>query len=38
MVNNKPLYINGKSNHLYTVIKELPRMINKRVSEQSGII
>ena len=29
MVNNQPLYINGKSNHPYTVIKELPRMIKK---------
>ena len=32
-VNNKPLYINAKSNHLNTIIKELPKMINKRLSE-----
>ena len=35
MVNNKPLYINAKSNHSYTIIKELPKMINKRLSELS---
>ena len=32
-VNNKPLYINSKSNHHYTIIKELPKVINKRLSE-----
>ena len=32
-VNNKPLYINAKSNHPYTIIKELPETINKRLSE-----
>ena len=35
-VNNKPLYINAKSNDPLTVIKELPKMINKRLSELSG--
>ena len=34
-VNNKPLYINAKSNHLNTITKELPEMINKRLSELS---
>ena len=34
-VNNKPLYINAKSNHPLTIIKELPKMINKRLSELS---
>ena len=34
-VNNKPLYINAKSNHSDTTIKELPKMINKRLSELS---
>ena len=32
-VNNKLLYINAKSNHPYTIIKELPKIINKRLSE-----
>ena len=31
-INNKPLYINAKSNHPHTIIKELPKMINKRLS------
>ena len=35
MVNNKPLYINVKSNHHHTIIKELPKIINKRFSELS---
>ena len=30
-VNNKPLYRNAKSNHPLTIIKELPKMINKRL-------
>ena len=34
-VNNKPLYINAKSNHPHTIIKELPKMINKRLSQLS---
>ena len=32
---NKLLYINVKSNHPYTIIKELPKMINKRLSDLS---
>ena len=32
-VNNKPLYINAKSNHPNTIIKKLPKMINKRLLE-----
>ena len=31
--NNVPLYINVKSNHLLKIIKDLPKMINKRLSE-----
>ena len=34
-VNNKPLHINAKSNHTHTIIKELPKMINKRLSALS---
>ena len=34
-VNNKPSYVNAKSNHPHTIIKELPKMINKRLSELS---
>ena len=34
-VSNKPLYINAKSNHPHAIIKELPKMINKRLSELS---
>ena len=34
-VNNKPLYINVKSNHPHTIITELSKMINKRSSELS---
>ena len=34
-VNNKPLYITAKSNHPHTIIKELPKIINKRLSELS---
>ena len=30
--NSKPLYINSKSNHPSTIIKELPKMINQRLS------
>ena len=33
--NNKPLYINTNSNHPTTIIKQLPKMINKRISELS---
>ena len=34
-VNNKPSYVNAKSNHPHTIIKELPKLINKRLSELS---
>ena len=30
---NVPLYINAKSNHPSTITKDLPKMINKRLSE-----
>ena len=33
--NNVPLYINVKSNHPSTIMKDLPKMINKRLSELS---
>ena len=33
--NNKPLYINTKSNHPPSVVKELPSMINQRLSDLS---
>ena len=33
---NVPLYINIKSNHPSTIINDLPKMINKRLSELSG--
>ena len=33
--NNVPLYINIKSNHPWTMIKDLPKMINKRLLELS---
>ena len=33
--NNSPDYINAGSNHPSTIIKELPRMINKRISDLS---
>ena len=33
--NSKPLYINSKSNHPTNIIKELPRMINQRLSSLS---
>ena len=32
---NVTLYINVKSNHSSTIIKDLPKMINKRLSELS---
>ena len=32
---NKPLYINSKSNHQPTIIKQLPSMINKRLNQLS---
>ena len=34
--NTKPLYIHSKSNHPPTIIKELPNMINKRLSDLSS--
>ena len=34
-VNNKPLYTNAKSNHPHTTIKELHKMINKRLPKLS---
>ena len=33
--NNKPLYINSKSNHPPNIKKELPNMINRRLSDLS---
>ena len=33
--NNTPLYINAFSNHPSTIIKQLPKMINKKISELS---
>ena len=33
--NNTPLYINAFSNHPPTIIKQLPKMINKRISNLS---
>ena len=33
--NNKPLYINAMSNHPPSIIKQLPKMVNKRISELS---
>ena len=33
--NNVPLYLNAKSNHPSTIIKDLQKMINKRLSELS---
>ena len=33
--NNTPLYINVKSNHPPSIIKDLPKMINKRLSDLS---
>ena len=32
---NEPLYINSKSNHLPSIIKQLPSMINKRLNDLS---
>ena len=32
---NKPLYINSKSNHPPTIIKQLPSMINERLNKLS---
>ena len=34
--NDQPLYVNAKSNHPPTVIKMLPKMIQKRISVLSG--
>ena len=33
--NNEPLYIHAQSNHPPSIIKEIPNMINKRISEIS---
>ena len=33
--NSDPLYINAKSNHPPTIVKDLPKMINKRLSDLS---
>ena len=33
--NDKPLYINASSNHPPTILKQLPRMINRRISDLS---
>ena len=33
--NNYPLYVNAKSNHPPTIIKDPPKMINKRLSDLS---
>ena len=33
--NNKPLYIHTKSNHPQSIIKELPKMINRRIADLS---
>ena len=33
--NNDPLYTNAKSNHPLTIIKDLPKTINKRLSDFS---
>ena len=33
--NNVPLYIHTKSNHPSTIIKDLPKIINKRICELS---
>ena len=34
-IDNKPLYINAKSNHPLRIIKELPKLINKRLLDLS---
>ena len=34
-LNNQPLYINAKSNHPPTILRDLPNMINKRLSDLS---
>ena len=33
--NNNPIYIQGRSNHLSSIIKDLPNMVNKRLSDLS---
>ena len=33
--NNQPLYINAKSNHPPNILRDLPSMINKRLSDLS---
>ena len=33
--NNRPLYIHSQSNHLISILKQLPNMIEKRVSSIS---
>ena len=34
--NDKPTYINVSSNHPRTIIKQLPKMISKRISDLSS--
>ena len=34
-MNDKPLYVNGNSNHPESITKQLPKMINRRISELS---
>ena len=36
--NNKPLYINKHSNHPPNILKQLPKSIEKRISETSSNI
>ena len=33
--NNEPIYINKRSNHPPNILKELPKVINKRISDIS---
>ena len=35
-LNKNPIYINAKSNHPYTIIKDFPKMINKCLSDLSA--
>ena len=34
--NKKPIYINAKSNHPYTIITDFPKIINKCLSDLSA--
>ena len=34
--NNKPIYINKHSNHPLSILKQLPKSIEKRISETSS--